>query len=213
MEASGFAWRGGRGGMLGVGCGPAPPPEPTPSPAMDAALPLPTPPSPCSCLWLRTCRRQSPKSASGTDTRPADATAHHGAQPVHAAAHWRPCSPPPPLPPLTAHLQPVGWTPPGPQTPPPRSNSLQFPAADSFPAPSFPNPKTPAAWGWLLTQVMAQLEGHVPGREVGGAGQREEREQQALEVGGAGRREQRAQPWWQADPAPPCAAGSGSGRR
>nr|XP_036872904.1 predicted GPI-anchored protein 58 [Manis javanica] len=105
--------------MLGVGCGPTPspyaaappPPEPTPSPAMDAALPLPTPPSPCSRLWLRTCRRQSRKSASGTDTRAADATAHHGAQPVHAAAHWRPCSPPPPLPPLTAHLQTVGWTP------------------------------------------------------------------------------------------------------
>ena len=49
---------------------------------------------------------------------------------------------------------------------------------------------------------MAQLEGHVPGREVGGAGQREEREQQALEVGGAGRREERAQPWWLADTAP-----------
>ncbi|XP_057345326.1 atherin-like [Manis pentadactyla] len=106
--------------MLGIGCGPTPspyaaaaqPPEPTQSPAMDAALPLPMLPSPCPRLWLRTCQQQPRKSTSGTDTRAADATAHHGAQPVHAAAHWKPCSPPPPLPPLTAHLQMAGWTPP-----------------------------------------------------------------------------------------------------
>lgn len=126
-------------------------PQPTPSPAMaNAAATLPSHlaahlPTAASKVGLG---HRHPRLPPLRTPRP---TMECSPSTLPPTADPAPHRPPLPLPPLTAHLQTAGWTPPPAADPAAEAPEPTAPAADSFPARSLSEPTPPAPRGWLLT--------------------------------------------------------------